>query len=195
MKKLILVFSGPSGAGKSTLINYLLENLDSVGLTVSHTTRAPRKLEKSGVDYHFVSHDEFERMASRGDFIEHVSCYGNRYGTSKKSVENVLDNKDICILDLEFEGAHGVLENKTLESECIGILVLPPSLKTLKQRLSDRKTETEESLNTRLIESFKVDKIAKYHHVIINRNLEDSKRELIDIVKSHLQLETQDSIW
>ena len=183
MKKLVLVFSGPSGAGKSTLINYLLENLDSVGLTVSHTTRATRFLEKSGIDYHFVTHDEFEQMAQNEEFVEHVSCYGNRYGTSKKAIKDVLENKDVCVLDLEFEGAHNVLSNKIIDYESIGILVLPPSLKTLKNRLNNRGTETAESFEQRLIDSFKADKIAKYHYVIINRDLEESKKELMEIMK------------
>ncbi len=183
MKKLILVFSGPSGAGKSTLINHLLEKYDSAGLTVSHTTRAARENEKDGNDYHFITHDEFEKMVKNNEFVEHVFCYGNRYGTSKKAIEEVLSKKDICVLDLEFEGAQNVLSNKIFDCECIGILVLPPSLKTLRKRLKNRHSETEESLECRLTESFKADKIAKYHHVIINADLERAKLELTKIIE------------
>lgn len=183
MKK-VFVFSGPSGAGKSTLIKYLLEiSCSSAGLTVSCTTRPPRLGEKDGIDYHFVSNEEFEQLVQNGEFIEHVSCYGNRYGTLKSAVLEVLKNKDICILDMEFEGAYNVLSNNLVDFDSIGILILPPSINSLRERLKNRNTETEKSLELRLSESFKIDKIAGYHHVIVNKDLEESQKELKKILK------------
>lgn len=187
MKKLILVLSGPSGVGKSTLISYLLSNLKSAGLTVSHTTRPPRNMEKHGVDYYFVTQDEFEKMVQDGQFIEHVSRFGNRYGTSRNAVSNVLKDKDICILDLEFDGAYNVLSNNLLKRECIGILIFPPSVKALKQRLMNRNTEDEESLKHRLEDSFKNDKVAKYHHIIFNKDIDVAKADLMKIIKAYME--------
>lgn len=184
MNKTILIFSGPSGAGKSTLIKYLLSNLKSVDLTVSCTTRVPREGEKNGLDYHFITHDKFETLVKQNEFIEHVSCYGNRYGTLKKAVNDVLEKNEICILDLEFEGAYNVLSKNIFEFNCFGILVLPPSLKTLKSRLQNRNSETIESLNLRLKESFQPKQIAKYDYIIINKNLDEAKAELINKIRS-----------
>lgn len=187
--KIVLVFSGPSGAGKSTLIKYVLNNPKySAGLTVSHTTRPPRDGEKYGIDYYFISHKEFENMVKQNKFVEHVSCYGNRYGTSKSAINDVLNKHDICILDMEFEGAFNVLSNgNVFNFKSFGILIIPPSLKKLKSRLVSRNTETEKSLNKRLSDSFNVSKIANYHHVIINNELEESKRVLKNIVDSLLK--------
>lgn len=184
MSKTILVFSGPSGAGKSTLIKHLLSNLKSADLTVSYTTRLPREGEKDGVDYHFITHDEFEKLVKQDKFIEHVNCYGNRYGTLKKSVNDVLRKNEFCVLDLDFEGAYNVLSNNIFEFKCFGILILPPSLKTLKHRLQNRNSETIESLNLRLNSSFLPKQIAKYDFVIINKDLKEAKSELIKKIHS-----------
>lgn len=183
-KKTILVFSGPSGSGKSTLIKHLLSDLKSASLTVSCTTRAPREGEIDGVDYHFISKEKFQQLIEDGEFIEHVSCFGNQYGTLKKAVNDVLAKHDVCILDLDFIGAHNVLANKLFEYPCFGFLILPPSLKTLKARLRDRNSETEESLNRRLKESFEPSKIASYDYVIINKDLDTAKSELVEKVYS-----------
>ncbi|MBQ7524775.1 MAG: guanylate kinase [Alphaproteobacteria bacterium] len=187
MDKLVLVFSGFSGAGKSTLINHLLSELgDDASLTVSCTTRAPREGEHDGVDYHFISHDKFDQLVRCGEFLEHVQYCGNRYGTLKSAVNDVLRNKKICILDLEFEGAYSVLHGNAFDFPCVGILILPPSLRSLEKRLRARHSETEESLKLRLTEAFQPKRIAKYHHVIVNRNLESAKVELLQIVKSYI---------
>ena len=184
MKKIVIVFSGPSGAGKSTLISYLLNNYANTGLTISHTTRNPRIGEKNGVDYYYISNAEFQDMVNAGEFIEYVKCYGNMYGTSKKSIDIVLKNKDICILDLDYEGAYKVLEKKLLPYECVGILILPPSIEVLKKRLIARHSENEHDLNIRLKNSFQVNVIANYKYVIINNELEISKKHIDNILSS-----------
>lgn len=187
MNGFVLVFSGPSGVGKSTLINFLLEKFQSAGLTVSHTTRQPRPAEQNGKDYHFVTHDEFDHMIANGEFVEYAACYGNRYGTSRQAIDDVLKSKDICILDLEFEGAYNMLEKQKINHRCVGVLVLPPSINALSQRLRDRNTETDESLSKRLSDSFTANKIAKYRYVIINLSLENSKQQLSEIVERELE--------
>ena len=184
MKKAVIVFSGPSGAGKSTLINYLLDNYNEAGLTTSHTTRKPRIGEKDGVDYYYVSQDAFQDMVNAGEFIEYVKCYGNMYGTSKKAIDIVLYNKNICILDLDYEGAYKVLENNLLPYKCFGILILPPSIETLKKRLIERNSENEHELATRLTNSFQIRLIANYKYVIINDDLDISKKCIDNILTS-----------
>ena len=185
MKKKVFVISGPSGAGKSTLINYILENFKNSGLAVSCTTRKPRDGEINSVDYHFINHSDFEGLIKNNEFIEHVECYGNRYGTLKSEILNVLKHKDICILDLEFNGAHNILSKNTVTSDCSGILILPPSLKTLKNRLINRKSETEESLNKRISEAFDFENIANYQYVIINKDINDAKSEIFKIFSEY----------
>ena len=184
MRKIVIVFSGPSGAGKSTLISYLLDNYQNAGLTVSHTTRKPRIGERNGGDYYYVSKNEFQDMVNADEFIEYVTCYGNMYGTSKKSIELVLKHKNICILDLDYEGAYKVLETNLLPYECFGILVLPPSIETLKRRLIARHSENEHELTIRLNNSFSVNLIANYEHVIINDDLEMSKQHINKILSA-----------
>ncbi len=183
MRKTILVFSGPSGAGKSTLIEHLLKNFGEAGLVVSHTTRRPRETEVDGVNYHFVSHEKFTEMMINDEFVEHIECFRNCYGTSKQAIDYVLQNKDICVLDLEYNGAYTILNDEHFKDRCIGILVLPPSYKVLKQRLMGRNSETQESLNKRLDDSFKISKIAKYQVVLINKELEHSKQKITDLVR------------
>ena len=184
MKKFILVFSGPSGAGKSTLINYLLQEFKEAGLTVSHTTRKPRDGETDGLSYHFVTKEKFLKMIENDEFVEHIECFGNYYGTSKMAIDDVLKHKDICILDLEYEGAYAILNDEKFKEQCFGILILPPSFNVLKQRLMERNSETPESLDKRLHDSFKIKRIAKYQFVLINKEIEHSKRKIKDIVNN-----------
>ncbi|MDR3224210.1 MAG: guanylate kinase [Holosporales bacterium] len=177
--KRCLIFSGPSGAGKSTLMNHVLETTQYVGVTVSCTTRAPRKSEVDGVNYHFVSNEKFDDLIRRGEFIEYVECYSNRYGTLKSAVSDILKDNDICILDLDFAGAYQILAHNIVpEFNFEGVLILPPSMRSLRARLLGRGTETEESLKTRLHESFDIKNIAAYKYIIINNDLEKAKSEL-----------------
>ena len=184
MKKVIIVFSGPSGAGKSTLISYILDNYTDVGLTVSHTTRKQRVGEQNGVDYYYITQDEFQDMVDAGEFIEYVTCYGNMYGTSQEAIKIVLKHKNICILDLDYEGAYKILENNLCPYKCVGILVLPPSIKTLKKRLIARNSENDHELTIRLNNSFQVNLIANYKHIIINDDLEVSKKYINKILST-----------
>ncbi|MDR0942165.1 MAG: guanylate kinase [Holosporales bacterium] len=185
MKKRCLVFSGPSGVGKSTLVNFVLNNFDSVGTTVSCTSRPPRASEKNGVEYYFISKEEFDERVKNGEFIEHVELYGNKYGTLKTAVSDILKDKDLCILDLDFEGAYNILSNNLIPNFKVeGILVLPLSIKSLKTRLMNRRTETEEEIQRRLDESFNAKKIASYKHIIFNNDLEVAKAEISKILQN-----------
>ncbi|MDR0695397.1 MAG: guanylate kinase [Holosporales bacterium] len=182
-KKLCYVVSGPSGAGKSTLIKLAAAAVKSVGVTVSCTTRSPRPSERDGMEYHFISHKRFEELIKDGEFIEHVECFGNRYGTIKNAVSDVLLKKNRCIMDLDFDGAYKVLEDGLLSGiECVGVLILPPSIKSLQRRLTERNSDGAAALRDRLENSFNCEKIARYEHVIINDDIQNSSRRFNNIL-------------
>jgi guanylate kinase len=156
-----------------------------IGATVSCTTRPIRNWEKDGVDYHFVSNEKFEMLIRDNEFMEYVECYGNKYGTLKNSVIDILQTKRFCILDLEFDGAANVLSGKYLNFNCVGILMLPPSVSALKIRLLGRGSETSESLQKRLADSFTVSRIANYRHVVVNLELQSTKIEIENIIQMY----------
>ena len=144
-----VVICGPSGTGKTTMINQLMSDYPNVfGFSVSHTTRKPRIGELNGVNYYFVSKEEFSSGAKRGDFIESAEFSGNMYATSKQAIKEVQDEGKICILDLEMNGVKQIKRTKNIEP--LYIFIKPPSIAELESRLKGRKTETEESLVKRL---------------------------------------------
>jgi guanylate kinase len=149
---------------------------------VSHTTRIPRISEIEGVDYHFVNHDTFQNMIQNDQFIEYVECFGHFYGTSISSIAKALETHDVCVMDIEWAGAYKVLHVDMLKDFLkVGILILPPSMKTLRARLRNRKSETEETLNQRICDSFKIKNISKYDHFIVNNDLEIAYKDLKEI--------------
>ncbi|KAK2417025.1 guanylate kinase [Trifolium repens] len=143
-----IVISGPSGVGKGTLISMLMKEFPSMfGFSVSHTTRAPRNMEKDGVHYHFTEKSVMEKEIKNGKFLEFASVHGNLYGTSVEAVEVVADAGKRCILDIDVQGAKSV---RASSLEAIFIFVCPPSMEELEKRLRDRGTETEEQILKRL---------------------------------------------
>eukprot|EP00116_Pleurobrachia_bachei_P010812 sb/3471074/ len=149
-RKPIVVISGPSGCGKSTLLNKLFkQHPDRFGFSVSHTTRQPRPGETDGVHYHFVERAKMDSLIAAGEFLEHANFGSNTYGTSRSAVESVCGIGQICILDIELQG---VLQVKELTKDLIPLFVYiqPPSYEILEQRLTNRNTETSESLEKRL---------------------------------------------
>jgi guanylate kinase len=149
---------------------------------VSHTTRLPRNSEFDGVDYYFVSSDTFKNMIHGNQFIEYVECFGHFYGTSISSVANALEIRNACVMDIEWEGAYKVLHENILKDLLkVGILILPPSMKTLRKRLKNRKSETEETLDQRIRDSFKINSTSKYDHIIVNNDLNVAYKALKEI--------------
>ncbi|TKY62604.1 Guanylate kinase 2 [Spatholobus suberectus] len=143
-----VVISGPSGVGKGTLISMLMKEFPSMfGFSVSHTTRAPRGMEKDGVHYHFTEKSIMEKEIKEGKFLEFASVHGNLYGTSVEAVELVADAGKRCILDIDVQGARSV---RASSLEAIFIFICPPSMEELEKRLRDRGTETEEQILKRL---------------------------------------------
>ena len=194
--KHIFVISGPSGVGKTTVINYVLRHLSDIRLSVSCTTRAPRKLESNGQDYYFLDQDEFQNHIKQNDFIEYTNIFGNSYGTLKSEVYNILDQFSACILDIDFAGAFNVLERCVIQYskpvKTIGILILPPSFYILRKRLIQRGSETQDSIRSRL-QSFHPVQInyyePMYDYVIINNDIYCCKKLVLKIVASACGLE------
>ncbi|XP_019936397.1 guanylate kinase 1b isoform X2 [Paralichthys olivaceus] len=184
-----VVLSGPSGAGKSTLMKRLMKDHEGVfGFSVSHTTRNPRPGEEDGKDYHFTTREAMEEGITNGDFIENAEFSGNMYGTSTAAVEDVLARNLICILDVDIQGVKRI---KQTDLNPIYISIQPPSMEILEERLRDRQTETEESLQKRL-EAARIDmELSKepgvFDVVIINDDLERAYKELKDTLNEEIQ--------
>lgn len=170
-----VVISGPSGVGKGTLISMLMKEFPSMfGFSVSHTTRAPRCMEKDGVHYHFTERSIMEKEIKDGKFLEYASVHGNLYGTSIEAVEVVTDAGKRCILDIDVQGARSV---KASSLEAIFIFICPPSMEELETRLRSRGTETEEQILKRLrnakTEMEQGNSSGIFDHILYNDNLDD----------------------
>ncbi|XP_065344039.1 guanylate kinase isoform X2 [Cloeon dipterum] len=186
----VLVICGPSGTGKSTLVGRLMSEFSEMfGFSVSHTTRKPRPGENDGVHYHFVSLDDMQAAVQRGEFIESATFSGNMYGTSKKAVEDVTKKGRVCILDIDCQGVRQV--KKVPDLRALYVFVKPPSLESLEARLRGRNTETEESLNRRLVaakaELEYGEQPGNFDLVMVNDNLDTSYETLRSFLLPHLQ--------
>ena len=172
----VFVISAASGTGKTTLVSRLVQQHPNVRVSVSHTTRPPRAGEVNGQHYHFVSEEEFVRLAGEGAFLEHAQVFGNYYGTSYESVQSMCEQGYDVILEIDVQGAQQV--RKALP-EALSIFILPPSLAVLEQRLRQRQTDSEEVITRRLSEA--VDEIQQaltFDYVVSNRSLQQAEEEL-----------------
>jgi guanylate kinase len=176
----LLVVSAPSGAGKTTLCRRLLQALPGLVFSVSHTTRPPRSLEKPGVDYHFVTREEFETRRRSGEFLEWAVVGGELYGTSGQEVEEILGEGHDVLLDLDTQGAMAV---RRLRPEAVLIFILPPGPEALRARLVARGSESEESLERRLrLAAAEVARAGEYDYQVINDDLDAAFDRLRSIV-------------
>ena len=165
-----VILSSPSGGGKTTIARALLTQRRDVGYSVSCTTRQPRKGEVDGVDYFFLTGDEFESAASRGDFAEWAEVHGQRYGTLKREVERVLSSGKHVIMDIDVQGARQLAEAFPAS---VLIFLVPPSAEVLLERLRGRRSEGPEGLIRRLktaVEELKA--VSMYHYMVTNDRLD-----------------------
>ena len=176
----LFVVAAPSGAGKSSLVKALLELDSRVSPSISHTTRAPRGQEKHGREYFFASQSEFDAMVQANAFVEWAHVHGNRYGTSKKAIEERIAQGADVILEIDFQGA---LQVKQAFSTAVLVFILPPSLEELRSRLERRGEDSAETIELRLknaaIEMAQVD---KFDFVIINELFESALFDLKAVV-------------
>merc|ERR1711937_943205 len=184
-----LVLAGPSGVGKSTLVKRLQDEFPgSFGFSVSHTTREPRKGEEDGVHYHFVKKDKFEKLVEDGAFIEHAQYGPNNYGTSKKAIQKVMDDGQVCVLDIDCQGVR-LLKQTDLNPRYV--FISPPSVDDLRKRLEGRGSETEESLKTRLDAAAAEIEFSKepgvFDRIIINDVLDQAYKVLRDLMAPDLK--------
>lgn len=165
-KGLLLVVSGPSGAGKGTICKVLMNRNNDLKLSVSATTRQPRNGEVEGENYYFLTHEKFNDMISKNEFLEYAQTYSNFYGTPKGPVMESLEKGQDVVLEIEMQGARQV---KQIYPEAILIFVLPPSLNELESRLFSRGTETKEQMQERLSCAFEeIKQIKDYNYFIFN---------------------------
>lgn len=182
---LLIVISGPAGSGKGTVNAHLLAGGDYV-YSVSATTRAPRPGEVNGINYHFITKEEFERRIENGDMLEYTEYCGNYYGTPRKEAEEVLQSGKNLILEIEVEGAVNV---KKKFPDAVLILLLPPSFEIQEQRLRNRGTETEDKIALRLTRTR--EEIGQAHHydyVVYNHDGKD--REAAEEIRSIVRAES-----
>lgn len=187
---MLIVISGFSGVGKGTVIQLVLDALPNLRFSISCTTRNPRASEEDGVNYFFLSEQEFEDKIANGEFVEYTKTFTNYYGTLKSEIDKPLSKGVDILLELNVVGAKNV---KELYPDCVMIFVTPPSIEALKTRLIGRGSETLESLNRRLreIESESKD-IDKYDYVVTNHVAKNCADEIVHIIQSeHLKTSRQ----
>lgn len=176
----LYVISGPSGAGKSTIIRLVRERVPGLGYSISHTSRAPRKGERNGVQYHFVDRNTFQKMIDQGAFVEWARVYQDYYGTSIEGLRGRLDEGLDVILDVDSQGAANIRKHF---KESVLIYVLPPSFESLEKRLRGRATEDETVIRARFEQaSGDIRNCARYDYLVFNDALDDAVRETEAII-------------
>ncbi|MBQ3379493.1 MAG: guanylate kinase [Clostridia bacterium] len=179
----LIVWSGPSGSGKGTVLSEAMKRDENLKVSVSATTRKPRKGDIDGVHYHFITREEFLSRIEREEFLEYASYVGNFYGTLEKSVDEMLAQGYDVILEIEVVGAMKV---KKKRPDALLVFVKPPSMEELERRLSSRGTESIEEVKKRIAEAERELSCAdEYDHVIINDDVGRAADELIRIIKEH----------
>ena len=179
MKGKLIIVSGPSGSGKSTVTKIVKDKLN-IPLSISATTRNPRDGEIDGKDYFFLSEEEFKNKIANDEFYEYAEVHGNYYGTLKKTVEDNLNRGLNVILEIDVQGA---LIAKEKKKDAILVFFRTKDMEVLEKRLRDRKTDSEEIIQTRLKNAETELKYEnKYNYTIVNESLENSIQELIDII-------------
>jgi guanylate kinase len=180
----VFVITGPSGVGKGTLIRGLLERAPGLELSVSATTRAPRPGEQNGVDYYFLTPEEFAAHVDAGDFVEHAEYSGNRYGTLRSDLERRLQTAAGVVLEIEVQGARQV---RAAMPEAVAVFIAPPSRSALRARLVGRGTDSPEQVDARLRTAEReLEAQPEFAHVVINDRLEDATDELLAVVTGNL---------
>lgn len=177
----LFIIAAPSGCGKTSLVKALLESLSNLSVSVSHTTRKPRKAEIDGENYHFVSKERFGEMISNNDFVEHAEVFGNLYGTARSNIKEKLDANIDIILEIDWQGARQVRENMP---DSISIFILPPSKNVLLQRLTDRAQDDDETISERMKNSeSEMSHYDEFEYLVINDQFDSALNDLKTIIQ------------
>ncbi|MDP3269825.1 MAG: guanylate kinase [Legionella sp.] len=186
----LYIVAAPSGGGKTSLVRKLVETLDRVEVSISHTTRIMRPGEKHGVDYFFVDESEFKSLIEENAFIEHAEVFNHLYGTSVAQISSRLEQGIDIILDIDWQGAEQI---KRIFPQAVSIFIIPPSLEELKQRLMNRRQDKDEVISDRMKKA--QDELSHYpefDYLIVNDSFEHAAMELSAIViANRLKMECQ----
>jgi len=178
----LFVVSAPSGAGKTSLVRELIESLDGIQVSVSHTTRARREGEVNGVNYHFTDAAGFETMIQQGGFFEYAKVFDHYYGTSRQAVEALLDAGQDVILEIDWQGARQVREQF---KDAVSIFVMPPSLHELENRLASRGTDEHAIIARRMRDAVsEMSHYDEYDYLVVNDDFTTALEELRALVIS-----------
>ena len=177
----LFIIAAPSGCGKTSLVKALLGSSSKLSVSVSHTTRKPRKAEIDGKNYHFVSKERFGEMISNNDFVEFAEVFGNMYGTARSNIKEKLDANIDIILEIDWQGARQVRENMP---NSISIFILPPSKNVLLQRLTDRGQDDEETISKRMKNSeSEMSHYDEFEYLVINDQFDSALNDLKAIIQ------------
>ena len=181
-----IIFSAPSGGGKTTIVKHLLQQELSLEFSISACTRDPRPNEVDGVDYYFLSSNDFQSKIDAGDFVEWEELYGgNYYGTLKSEVQRIWDLGSHVIFDVDVKG--GISLKQHFGDDALAIFVRPPSVEELERRLRGRGTESEETIAKRLARAkMELSKENDFDYVLVNDNLEVAFKEAVEVVSSYI---------
>ncbi len=179
-KGALLIISGPSGCGKSTLLKNVYKEIEDYYFSISTTTREPRVGEKDGVDYLFVTREEFEEDIKTGQFLEWAEVHGNYYGTSLKPIKKAINEGKLAIFDIDVQG-HEIVRKK-MDDKVVSVFITTPDLKELNNRLTSRGTDSQEVIDRRVENAkYEIKYFQKYDYFIVNDDLEKASKELVSI--------------
>lgn len=183
----VIIFSAPSGSGKSTIINYLMAQNLNLHFSISATSRPPRGTEKNGVEYFFLSPEEFKTLIAKGEFLEYEEVYKDRfYGTLKSQVDAQLERGENVVCDVDVLGGQNI--KAYYGDKALSLFIQPPSIEVLKQRLELRGTDAPEVIKDRLARAeFELSYADKFDKVVVNDNLEDAQNEALSLIKGFLE--------
>jgi guanylate kinase len=178
----LITISAPSGAGKTTICRLLQQYIPGLAFSVSYTTRPKRGNEKEGVDYHFISLEEFEEKIKQGEFAEYENVHGQYYGTAKHVLEETIRNNRMLLLEVDVKGALSI--KRLYTDQTLTFFILPPDIKDLETRLRKRGTESEQSIEKRLqrIQS-ELSYKDQFEYQIINDDVEQATKQIIEIIQ------------
>ncbi len=193
-KEMLFIVSAPSGAGKTALCQELTKIIPGLKHSVSYATRPPRKGEINNVHYSFISRAKFKRMIDKGEFAEWAMVHGNLYGTSIKRLENMNNEGYDIIFDVDI---HGAIQMKRKYKDAVYIFILPPSMKTLKKRLRNRMSESNDEITKRLENAkYEIANYKNYDYIVINDKFEEALQDVESIIKAaRLRTVRADQVW